>query len=123
MDNVEEEQKTIIDKKEEYKRAYLLEKEKKKKKTTQPENQTVKYNIPVKANENRKEYNRLVYQQRKEELIQKAKERYSENTSEHKETTLKNLKKYREGFKLLKKLYEDNLVPSVIKDEVDALFN
>lgn len=81
-----------------------------------------KYNLPVKSTENRKEYDKLIYQLKKEEKIKQSREYYSQHKEKHNEQSQKYIKKYREGFKILKEMYKDNDIPEKYKEKVIPLF-
>lgn len=75
----------------------------------QEEKRENKYNLGVKSSENKKEYDRLLYQLKKEEKLQKFKEHYEKNAEIIKEKAIKTQKKYRETFKIVKDIYENGL--------------
>jgi len=60
---------------------------------------------------------------REEYLKQYHKKHYQENKEEHKIISTKNRKKYYEGFKILKKLYDEKLIPSDYVDQISDIIN
>lgn len=83
---------------------------------------TSKYNITIKSTEDRKEYDRQLYQLRKEEKQKQALEYRSQHKEEHCKNSNKYAKKYREGFKVLKDMYKDNTIPDKYKEKIAILF-
>jgi hypothetical protein len=79
--------------------------------------------IKIIDKQTKNEYNKMYHQLNKEKVNESAKERYYSHTEERKEYNGKLQKKYRDAFKILKDMLEENKISPDYTDKVNNIIH